>query len=329
MGVAVGSGGNCVLDAASQTLRRIELSRRPGGWFEVNTLAGVPYSMMPGSANGNGIDARFTNPSGMALDSSGIVYIADTGSNTIRRGIGVPASYVLFNAETLQTLLRTGLGPTLPSGWKVACVADVNHDNQRDLILYHNDTRRTAIWFLNNSTLISGVFGPTLPAGWEVIALADVNRDGRLDYVLFNAGSRRTAIWYLNGTTLSGTAFGPTLPAGWVLKDALDFNANGAPDLLLFKLPFPEGNANDPTKGKTAIWYLNGPVFIGGVFGPYLRDDWTLEGAEDLNGDGQPDYVLFNELGQHETAIWYLHGATLGAGAYGPSLPPGYRLVAP
>ena len=49
----------------------------------MSTLAGL--SGTPGSADGTGSAARFDNPSGVALDASGIVYVADTGNHTIRK----------------------------------------------------------------------------------------------------------------------------------------------------------------------------------------------------------------------------------------------------
>jgi hypothetical protein len=44
----------------------------------------------------------------------------------------------------------------------------------------------------------------------------------------------------------------------------------------------------------------------------------------DFDGDGNPDYLLFNPS-THQTAIWYLSGVTLVGGAFGPTL----RLVEP
>src|SRR5437762_3798813 len=101
----------------------------------------------------------------------------------------------------------------------------MNLDGKPDYVLFNASTRRTAIWFLNNATFLSGLYGPTLPPGWNLIAAADINGDGKPDYVLFNPTSRQTAVWYLNGTTFTGGAFGPTLPSGWMLIAALDFNA--------------------------------------------------------------------------------------------------------
>ena len=77
-GVAVDSAGNVyVADAENNAIRKIT----PSG--VVTTLAGNPLSQ--GSADGTGSSAQFRSPQGVAVDSSGNVYVADTLNNTIRR----------------------------------------------------------------------------------------------------------------------------------------------------------------------------------------------------------------------------------------------------
>jgi sugar lactone lactonase YvrE len=77
-GVAVDSSGNVyVADTYNHTIRKVT----PGG--VVTTLAGLAGSY--GSADGTGSAARFKNPYGVAVDSAGNVYVADTDNCTIRK----------------------------------------------------------------------------------------------------------------------------------------------------------------------------------------------------------------------------------------------------
>jgi streptogramin lyase len=77
-GVAVDSAGNVyVADSSNNTIRKITAAAA------VSTLAGT--AAVSGGADGTGASATFSRPSGVATDSAGDVYVADTGNNTIRR----------------------------------------------------------------------------------------------------------------------------------------------------------------------------------------------------------------------------------------------------
>lgn len=71
------SGIVYVADATDHTIRKIT----PDG--VVTTLAGSAGSF--GSSDGNGSAARFKGPLGIAVDSVGTLYVADTGNSTIRK----------------------------------------------------------------------------------------------------------------------------------------------------------------------------------------------------------------------------------------------------
>jgi streptogramin lyase len=71
------AGSIYVSDSANNTIRKI----MPDGM--VITLAGLPgYA---GSTDGNANNARFWSPQGLAVDSAGNLYVADTGNNTVRK----------------------------------------------------------------------------------------------------------------------------------------------------------------------------------------------------------------------------------------------------
>lgn len=78
VGVAVDAGGTLYLtDADNHTIRKITSAG------DVSTVAGTPGSK--GSADGPGATARFNLPSGVAVDATGTLYVADTFNHTIRK----------------------------------------------------------------------------------------------------------------------------------------------------------------------------------------------------------------------------------------------------
>lgn len=77
-GLALDGAGNVfVADSFTHTIRKIT----PAG--VVTTFAGS--NAATGSADGAATVARFSRPTGVAVDASGAVYVADTGNHTIRK----------------------------------------------------------------------------------------------------------------------------------------------------------------------------------------------------------------------------------------------------
>ena len=77
-GIAIDSAGNLYVgDADNNTIRKISAAG------EVSTLAGLAGA--PGSDDGAGSTARFDFPTGLAVDTAGNVYVADSANHTIRK----------------------------------------------------------------------------------------------------------------------------------------------------------------------------------------------------------------------------------------------------
>jgi sugar lactone lactonase YvrE len=93
--VSVDAAGNVyVIDTSNQTVRKITT----GG--SVSTLAGSPG--LGGRADGTGAAARFFYPGGLAVTSTGTVYVADTGNHTLRTVTAAGAASTLAGATGLS-----------------------------------------------------------------------------------------------------------------------------------------------------------------------------------------------------------------------------------
>jgi hypothetical protein len=138
--VAVDSAGNVyVADFCNHTIRKVT----PAG--VVATLAGLAGSY--GSPDGTGSAARFTGPSGVAVDIAGNVYVADTGNDTIRRGFAANAAPVVVASWPSFGFNSGQFGFNLAGPAGQAVVIDASTNLKTWLTLWTNTIGRGALYF--------------------------------------------------------------------------------------------------------------------------------------------------------------------------------------
>ena len=150
-GVAVdGSGNVYVADTVNNTIRKVTSAG------VVRTVAGLAESS--GSADGNGRDARFYQPRGVAIDSAGNIYVADTANQTIRQ---------ITSVGVVSTLAGSVTNPGSADG--AGGYARFNSPSSaavdRAGTVYVADTLNHAIRQITAAGVVSTIAGST-NAGW-------------------------------------------------------------------------------------------------------------------------------------------------------------------
>ena len=115
--LTVDSSGNIYVVESSGDIRRVT----PAG--VVTTVAGIAGVI--GSADGTGSGALFNVPGGIAVDSSGNLYVADTFNNTIRKGVPAAStgSTSSNTGSTTTTTVSTPSAATVTAGHAVTISA--------------------------------------------------------------------------------------------------------------------------------------------------------------------------------------------------------------
>lgn len=102
-----------VADTGNDTVRKVVVTLgSSGASAQVSTLAGSAGVI--GASDGKGSAARFNQPYAVAVDGSGVVYVADTGNSIIRK-IDSAGTVTTFAGSMLQTSVSTTAGSSTSS----------------------------------------------------------------------------------------------------------------------------------------------------------------------------------------------------------------------
>ena len=153
-GVAVDSAGNVyVADTGNSIMRKITPAA------VVSTIAGIPGVSGYGFSDGPGASARFTGPQGVAVDSSGNLYVADTDNHAIRKITPVGTNWLISTiAGSTNQGFADGMGTNAqflyPSGITADSVGNVYVADT-----YNNSIRK--ITPIGTNWLVSTIAGST------------------------------------------------------------------------------------------------------------------------------------------------------------------------
>ena len=201
-GVAVGPDDTIYLaDSGNQRIRMVR-SQTVGGatTWTVSTLAGNGTA---GFADGPGAAAQFNNPQGVAVDAAGVVYVADTANNRVRR---------IATDGTVSTLAGDGT-PGLQNGAgsqaRFNAPQGVATDNQGNV--YVADTGNAAVRMITGGGTVStlagdGTIGSNDSPGARFDGLVGIAVEGQNVYVyLSDTGNHRIRRLDVAGTVITVT----------------------------------------------------------------------------------------------------------------------------
>jgi len=281
-GIAVDSTGTVyVADAGNHRIRKIQ----PDG--TVSTLAG---SGTRGFADGAGTGAKFNFPYGVAVDSTGTVYVADWGSNRIRRILPDGTVITLAGSGTTGFVDGAGAGAQFNSLAGVAVDStgtvyvgdsannrirriaalgqrsDFNGDGKSDILWRDTTNGDTVIWLMNGMGLVAGGSLGTVPLAYTIAGIIDFNGDGKSDILWRNTMNGDTVIWLMNGLSLVGGGSLGMVPLAYTITGVGDYNADGKSDILWRY-----------TDGTTVMWLMNGmSILAGGSLG-VVPGNWSIQ----------------------------------------------------
>ncbi|MGD1030252.1 MAG: protease pro-enzyme activation domain-containing protein [Opitutaceae bacterium] len=187
VGVATDSSRNVyVADLGNDTIRLVT----PAG--VVTTLAGLARSA--GSTDGTGTGARFDAPSGVAVDSAGDIFVADSGNDTVRE---------ISPALAVTTIAgAAGVGENidgLASNARFDTPGDIALD--RADVLYIADTgNNTVRRFVQGSLSAPAGTVATPPPGQPIAAGSSVTMSVNVPTAAAGANLQ----WQLNGAAIPG-----------------------------------------------------------------------------------------------------------------------------
>jgi M6 family metalloprotease-like protein len=310
-----------VADSWNNTIRKVTQAG------VVTTLAGQAGTL--GSTDGKGSAALFNCPNALAVDSNGLIYVADSWNHTIRKitqdgtvstlagTAGVSGS---TDGSPSQALFYAPSGITAKTGDLIYISDLYNHtirkmvrkqsdietpkmdidgDNNSDLIL-QNPSGSVIFWLLNGCDIREGDLFFNGQTVWKIAATGDFNGDGWPD-LIWQHPSGMASIWLMNGTSQSaGINFFPSATE-WKIVGTADFNGDKKPDII-WQHP----------SGPVVIWLMNGTNVQAGINLVTSATEWKIVGAADFNGDKKPDIVWQHPSGP--AAIWQMEGTTLYAG---------------
>lgn len=207
VGLAIDSNGDLLIaDAGNNRIRKLANSTGL-----ITTVAGSAYGS--GGDGGQALLASFYFPTGVAVDSGGSIYVADTGNNAVRK---ISSNGVISKFAGTGTAGNTGNGGLATSA-RLAAPGQICFDSQGNL--YITDQVYSVIRVVNTSGIITTFAGSgsssfinddgALPTSANLSAPAGITSDSAGNIFIADTGGNRVVAVaaFRSATTVSGASY--------------------------------------------------------------------------------------------------------------------------
>ena len=122
------------------------------------------------------------------------------------QGNGSIAVWLMVGTQRRDGLLLSPAA-VADTNWRIIGAGDLNDDGHADLLWQHQTNGLMSAWFMNGTSLVSGVLlspDQVTDTNWKIRAVADMNGDRRLDLIWQNQSNGVLSIWLMNGIVRIG-----------------------------------------------------------------------------------------------------------------------------
>jgi hypothetical protein len=263
----------------------------------ITTIAGNGQDGVNGDG-GLATAARIGIVRGIAVDASGIVYIAGNGAVRRIRPTGYIDSLPGWTHYAMALAIRNGqlyvgtqeglvfTQPTVP----LRSPNDYDGDGRSDILWRNVQTGSNSYWAGANSTQARNLVGVT-DLNWKIVGQGDFDGDGKDDIVWRNAVDGRNTLWR-SGNNATQTPLSSVPNVAWTVVGVGDFDNDGKSDLVWRNL----------STGQNQLWRSANSA-TSTVLASIPDLHWRLVGVADFNGDGKSD-LLWRNTTTGANRIW-------------------------